>query len=61
MFEQDKPVAYGGYYQREEKAHDPELTHAGPGTPLGEYMRKFWHPVYSPAARTFFTQSESAP
>lgn len=45
MSEQDKPIAYGGYYQRTEKPHDPELTHAGPETPLGEYMRKFWHPV----------------
>jgi phenylpropionate dioxygenase-like ring-hydroxylating dioxygenase large terminal subunit len=24
---------------------DAELTHVGPGTPGGEYMRRFWHPV----------------
>ena len=45
MSEQEKLVPYSGYHQRQEQAHDPELTHAGPGTPLGEYMRKFWHPV----------------
>jgi nitrite reductase/ring-hydroxylating ferredoxin subunit len=24
---------------------DKELTHVGPGTPGGEYLRRFWHPV----------------
>lgn len=24
---------------------DEELTHIGPGTPCGEYFRRFWHPV----------------
>ena len=36
---------YGGYYQPRGLAHDPELTHVGPGTPGGEYLRRFWHPV----------------
>ncbi len=37
--------AYGAYYSREEPAPDAELTQTGPGTPLGEYMRRFWQPV----------------
>lgn len=24
---------------------DPELTQVGPGTPCGEYLRRFWHPI----------------
>ena len=24
---------------------DAELTHTGPGTPMGELLRKFWQPV----------------
>jgi len=24
---------------------DEELTHVGPGTPGGEYLRRFWHPI----------------
>ncbi len=40
-----KPAPYGGYHQTKTEAHDAEITHAGRGTPLGEYMRKFWHPV----------------
>ena len=26
-------------------AYDPELTEVGPGTPSGEYLRRFWMPV----------------
>ncbi len=36
---------YSGYYSNKIPAHDPELTETGPGTPMGEYMRSFWHPV----------------
>ncbi|SRR5579875_145033 len=36
---------YSGYYKSEVPPHDPEITHTGPGTPLGEYMRRFWQPV----------------
>jgi nitrite reductase/ring-hydroxylating ferredoxin subunit len=36
---------YGGYYHREVPQEDAELTHVGPGTPCGEYMRRFWQPV----------------
>jgi phenylpropionate dioxygenase-like ring-hydroxylating dioxygenase large terminal subunit len=34
-------VAYG----RAPATFDPELVHVGPGTPLGELMRRYWHPV----------------
>jgi nitrite reductase/ring-hydroxylating ferredoxin subunit len=36
---------YGGYYHRDVPEADAELTHVGPGTPCGEYMRRFWQPV----------------
>ena len=36
---------YGGYYQTGDPPEDEELTHVGPGTPGGEYLRCFWHPV----------------
>lgn len=38
-------VPYGGYYHREVPDDDRELTRVGPGTPCGEYLRRFWHPV----------------
>ncbi len=40
-----KSVPNGGYYKNTIPAPDPELTEIGPGTPMGEYMRRFWHPV----------------
>ncbi len=36
---------YGGYFHRDVPAEDAELTHVGPGTPGGEYLRRFWQPV----------------
>ncbi len=38
-------MPFGGYYKRKTAAHDPELTGTDPGTPMGEYMRRFWQPV----------------
>lgn len=38
-------TAYSGYERRDLKDPDPELTQAGPGTALGEYLRRFWQPV----------------
>jgi len=32
-------------YHREVPPYDRELTEVGPGTPCGEYLRRFWHPV----------------
>ncbi|KER69945.1 (2Fe-2S)-binding protein [Burkholderia cepacia] len=40
-----KLIPYGGYYTNNVPGHDPELTETGPGTPTGEFMRRFWHPV----------------
>jgi nitrite reductase/ring-hydroxylating ferredoxin subunit len=40
-----KQMPYGAYYKTDVPAHDAELTETGPGTPMGAYMRKSWHPV----------------
>ena len=37
--------AFSGYHRRDVPAPDPELTRAGPGTPCGEYLRRYWQPV----------------
>ena len=36
---------YGGYHHREVPGEDEQLTHIGPGTPCGEYFRRFWQPI----------------
>jgi hypothetical protein len=36
---------YGRYHQQRLPAKDAELTHVGPDTPAGEYLRRFWQPV----------------
>lgn len=36
---------YSGYFHRTIPAEDAEITRVGPGTPLGEYLRRFWQPV----------------
>jgi nitrite reductase/ring-hydroxylating ferredoxin subunit len=36
---------YSGYLHNEVPKEDEELTHVGPRTPGGEYLRRFWHPV----------------
>ncbi len=37
---------YDGYHLKDlPSAPDPELTAVGPGTPCGEYLRRFWQPV----------------
>ena len=36
---------YGGYLHNEVPPEDAELTHVGPGTPAGEWFRRFWQPV----------------
>ncbi len=38
-------IPYGGYLHRNVPKEVVELTHVGPGTPCGEYFRRFWHPV----------------
>ncbi len=37
----DEGTAYG----METGHHDARLTQVGPGTPMGELMRRYWHPV----------------
>jgi len=36
---------FDGYHRRAVPPPDPELTRVGPGTPAGEYLRRFWQPV----------------
>ena len=36
---------YGGYLNRDVPKDDKELTRVGPGTPMGEYLRRFWQPL----------------
>ena len=43
--EQGGNQPFSGYYKREVPAEDAEITRTNPGTPLGEYMRRFWQPV----------------
>lgn len=39
------PLAYSAYHRRNVPEPDHEIVRSGPGTPLGEYMRRFWQPV----------------
>jgi nitrite reductase/ring-hydroxylating ferredoxin subunit len=38
-------AAYKAYDHREHPEADEELTRVGPGTPCGEYLRRFWQPI----------------
>jgi nitrite reductase/ring-hydroxylating ferredoxin subunit len=38
-------AAYDGYHQTWIGQSDAELTRVGPGTPAGEYLRRYWQPV----------------
>ena len=38
---------YGGYLHNQVPPEDDELTHVGPGTPAGEWFRRFWFPVFA--------------
>ena len=35
----------GSAYGRSRHSYDAELTEVGPGTPCGEFMRRYWQPV----------------
>ncbi len=37
--------SFRGYAQSQTPAADEEIARIGPGTPAGEYLRRFWHPV----------------
>ena len=36
---------YSGYNRTDTPSEDKELTHVGPDSPGGEYLRRFWHPI----------------
>ncbi|HEY3847050.1 MAG TPA: aromatic ring-hydroxylating dioxygenase subunit alpha [Acetobacteraceae bacterium] len=36
---------FGGYHHRDVPDEDADLTHVGPSSPCGEYLRRFWQPV----------------
>jgi phenylpropionate dioxygenase-like ring-hydroxylating dioxygenase large terminal subunit len=36
---------FSAYHHRARPPQDEELTRVGPGTPCGEYLRRFWQPV----------------
>jgi phenylpropionate dioxygenase-like ring-hydroxylating dioxygenase large terminal subunit len=36
---------FSGYFHRDIPQEDVELTHVGPGTPCGEYFRRYWQPI----------------
>jgi len=36
---------HSGYHHRQVPQEDTGLTHVGPDTPCGEYMRRFWQPI----------------
>lgn len=36
---------YSGYVQRTPPAKETYLTEVGPGTPMGEYFRRYWYPI----------------
>ncbi|WP_345249250.1 aromatic ring-hydroxylating dioxygenase subunit alpha [Pigmentiphaga soli] len=40
-----KPAPFNGYYTPVSQDTDSALTAAGPGTPGGDYLRRFWHPI----------------
>lgn len=41
------PIAVdtGTAYGRKPGTHNPALTEVGPGTPMGELLRRYWHPI----------------
>ena len=38
-------TTYSGYFHSVVQKEDEDLTRVGPGTPAGEYFRRFWHPI----------------
>jgi len=38
-------VDTGTAYGRRPRSHDPVLTEVGAGTPMGELLRRYWHPI----------------
>jgi nitrite reductase/ring-hydroxylating ferredoxin subunit len=42
----------GTGYGRPRPTHDARLTEVGPGTPMGEALRRYWHPIATSNALT---------
>ena len=42
---ENRPFATGTGYGRQPSTYDRDLVEAGPGTPMGELMRRYWQPV----------------
>ncbi len=43
--QQPNKLDQGTAYGRPPQSHDTEITEVGPGTPGGEFMRRYWQPV----------------
>jgi len=39
-----QPIRFGGYHLPKDRPVEEITARVGPGTPCGEYMRRFWHP-----------------
>ncbi|MBO4256951.1 Rieske 2Fe-2S domain-containing protein [Streptomyces griseorubiginosus] len=48
----DTATDTGTGYGRPRPTHDARLTEVGPGTPMGEALRRYWHPIAGSAALT---------
>ena len=48
----ERSMSYNGYYRSGAGKEDAELTHSDPGTPCGEYLRRFWQPICMSAQLT---------
>ena len=42
LFKKDK---YKGYFQPKNSGFDKVISEVGPGTPCGEFLRRYWHPI----------------
>jgi phenylpropionate dioxygenase-like ring-hydroxylating dioxygenase large terminal subunit len=42
---ESRPETLGTAYGRPQPAYDRDITEVGPGTPCGEWMRRYWHPI----------------
>ena len=45
-------VDTGTDYGRATPAYDARLAEVGPGTPMGEALRRYWHPIATSATLT---------
>ena len=40
-----QPIKFGGYHLPKDRPVEELTARVGPGTPCGEYLRRFWHPI----------------